>query len=91
MSRSQPLSPAFRRHILGIVDIPERDLDRLVEELCEHWSETAEEFVRRRHRELQKEGVPNREVYRVVVEDLKLRPFAAAERTERQIRRVIYG
>ena len=54
------LDPSFRRFLLGIVDISERELDKVVSELRFHWSETVEEFVTRRHRELQRQGIPNR-------------------------------
>ena len=81
----------FRRFLLGIVDISERQLDKLVAELGFHWAETVEQYVTRRHRELQREGVPNRLVYGLIASELARRPFATPPRTERQVRRMIYG
>ncbi len=85
------LDPAFRRFLLRIVDISERQLDKVASELRFHWSETVEEFVARRHRELQREGIPNRILYGRIAKELEGRPFRARPRSERQIRRMIYG
>jgi hypothetical protein len=85
------LEPGFREHLLGIADISERDLDKLVEELMDHWSETVEVWVRRRHAQLQLRGVPNRLVYGTLVRELGNRPFAPQPLSERQVRRILYG
>ncbi|MCO4772087.1 MAG: hypothetical protein KDA24_18790 [Deltaproteobacteria bacterium] len=66
-------------------------LDKIVAELRDHWSETAADFVRRRHRELQRAGVPNRRVYGQIARELEARPVRSPELSERQIRRLIYG
>lgn len=85
------LTPEFAQHLLRIVDIEEKDLEKIVDELVEHWSETTDEFVRRRHRELQRAGVPNRLVYGQIAEELQLRPVRSAPLSVRQVRRIIYG
>lgn len=85
------LEPGFREYLFGIADVSERDLDKLVTELLHHWSETVEEYVRRRHRELQRQGLPTRDIYGVVRRELELRRFGPKPRSERQIRRLIYG
>ncbi len=85
------LDAGFRAYLLGIFDVSERELDKLVDELKDHWSETREEYVLRRHRELQREGVPNRKIYGIVRRELRDRCFAPRPMTERQVRRLIYG
>lgn len=85
------LTPEFRQHLLRIVDIDEKDLDKLVQELLDHWTESVEQFVRRRHRELQGAGVPNRLVYARLTQELRYRPVRANALSVRQIRRIIYG
>lgn len=85
------LAPEFSQRLLRIVDIEPKELDKLVDELVEHWSETLGEFVRRRHRELQDEGVPNRLVYGQIALELQHRPIRADVLSVRQIRRLIYG
>ena len=88
---SPGLDPGFREYLFGIVDVSERDLEKLVSELLHHWSETVEEFVRRRHRELQRQGVRTRNIYGRIAAELSDRPFREKPRSESQVRRMIYG
>ena len=67
------------------------DAIRLVDEVLAFLSEQPEEFVCRRHRELQAEGLANREIYTRLQSELQRWRFRAPEYSERQIRRVIYG
>ena len=70
-------------------DEARRILDEVVAWLA---SETVEQFVVRRHRELKDaESQRNDAIYRVIADEIAQRPFAAAPLTERQIRRLIYG
>ncbi len=85
------LDPGFREHLLGIADVSERDFDKLLAELFDHWAETQSGYVVRRHKELQRHGVPNREIYGALRSELKQRRFAAKRVSERQIRRLLYG
>jgi len=85
------LSPEFVQHLLRVVDVGPRELDKIVEELLDHWSETVEDYVRRRHRELQRSGVPNRVVYGQIAEELERRPVRSSPLSVRQVRRIIYG
>jgi hypothetical protein len=64
---------------------------RLVDEVLAYFSETPEEFVRRRHRELQAEGVANADSFIAIAAELAQRRVAGPKLSERQIRRVIYG
>jgi hypothetical protein len=64
---------------------------RLVDEVLAFLDESAEEFIRRRHRELQQEGYANTEIYSRIGDEATRRRFRAPEYTERQIRRIVYG
>ena len=64
---------------------------RLVDEVLAYFSETPEEFVRRRHRELQADGVANSVSFGVIAAELAQRRVAGPKLSQRQIRRVIYG
>lgn len=64
---------------------------RIIEEVVAYLDESAEAFIRRRHRELQAEGLTNLGIFRAIATELATRPVAAPTFTERQIRRVIYG
>jgi hypothetical protein len=67
------------------------DAVRLVDEVLSFLAERPEEFVCRRHRALQAEGLPNSEIYLRLRAELSRWRFRAPEYTERQIRRLIYG
>ncbi len=64
---------------------------RLVDEVLAYFAETPEEFVRRRHRELQADGVANAVGFAAIAGELSQRRVAGPKLSERQIRRVIYG
>ena len=47
--------------------------------------------VRRRHRELQAQGLVNASIFERIEADLKYRAVAPPELTLRQLRRIVYG
>jgi len=71
--------------------IPRDQAARVVAEVLAYFSETSEEYVRRRHRELQHEGVANAQSFAVIARELAGRRVSGPTLSERQIRRVIYG
>ena len=64
---------------------------RVVEEVVAYFSETTEEFVRRRHRELQRAGLVNSQSLALIARELVARRVAGPALSERQVRRIIYG
>ena len=64
---------------------------RLVDEVLSFLNERPEEFVCRRHRALQSEGLPNSEIFARLAAELGRWRFRAPAYSERQIRRMIYG
>jgi hypothetical protein len=64
---------------------------RLVDEVLAYFSETAEQFVRRRHGELQAAGVANSMSFAVIAAELAQRRVIGPKLSERQVRRIIYG
>jgi len=64
---------------------------RVVEEVLSFLHETPEDFVRRRHRALQAQGLPNSAIYGRLAAELSAWRFRASPYSERQIRRLIYG
>jgi hypothetical protein len=77
LARTTRLSPAEAR--------------RLVAEVLSFLDETAEDFVRRRHRALQAEGLSNASIYLQLAAELSAWRFRAPKCSARQIRRMIYG
>ena len=67
------------------------EAQRVVAEVLSYLEETPEDFVRRRHRALQAEGLSNPSIYMRLAEELSAWRFRAPEYTPRQIRRMIYG
>ncbi len=64
---------------------------RVVAEVLAYFSETSQEFVRRRHRELQLAGTANPESFATIARELAARRVAGPILSERQVRRLIYG
>jgi hypothetical protein len=64
---------------------------RLVDEVLSFLDERPEEFVCRRHRTLQGEGLSNSEIFARLSTELARRRFRAPAYSERQLRRMIYG
>lgn len=64
---------------------------RVVQDVLAYFDETTEEFVRRRHRELQAQGLVNVEIFERIAADLQYRAVAPPELSLRQLRRIVYG
>ena len=78
LERTTPLSLAQR--------------ERLVDEVVAYFSETVDEMVRRRHRELQREGLANEDDLRPHRRGGRRRGGSARPQlSARQLRRIVYG
>jgi hypothetical protein len=64
---------------------------RLVHEVLGYLQDTPEDYVRRRHRALQGEGLSNPAIFQRLATELSAWRFRAPRYSERQIRRMIYG
>jgi hypothetical protein len=64
---------------------------RLVNEVLSYLDERPEEFVCRRHRALQSEGLSNSEIFARLTAELARWRFRSPQYSERQLRRLIYG
>jgi hypothetical protein len=71
--------------------LSERQTTHLVEEVLAYLDDSLEQFVRRRHRELQREGLRNPQIYERVAQEAALRRFRTGALSTRQIRRLVYG
>ncbi len=56
-----------------------------------YFDEDVADFVRRRHRELQRRSHTNDRILELIAAELAQRRFAAPELTARQLRRLVYG
>ncbi|MFH8606506.1 hypothetical protein ACH4D5_03310 [Streptomyces sp. NPDC018029] len=64
---------------------------RVIQDVLAYFDETTEQFVRRRHRELQGQGLLNAAIFEQISADLAYRAVAPPELTLRQLRRIVYG
>lgn len=67
------------------------EANRLVREVLAFYDESVAAFIRRRHHELQKSGISNAAIYKLIDVEIRQNRFAAEPMSERQIRRTIYG
>ena len=75
--RTTRLAPAEARRVMG--------------EIVSFLDETPEEFLRRRHRALQAQGLSNAQIFTGLLTELEQRRFRAPRYSQRQVRRIIYG
>lgn len=64
---------------------------RVIQDVLAYFDETTEDYVRRRHRELQGQGLVNAEIFERIAADLPYRAVAPPELSLRQLRRIVYG
>jgi len=67
------------------------EAERLVDEVLSFLDEQPEQFVRRRHLELQRQGLSNALIFARLEQELPRRRFAAPAYSRRQLRRIVYG
>lgn len=83
--------PDLARHLERTTRLQGGEAERVIAEVVAYFAETAQEFVRRRHRELQAAGLANPAIFTTVERELALRRFAAPALSHRQLRRLVYG
>jgi hypothetical protein len=85
------LTPERRHYLEEKFALGPEELGLLLDDLWAFTEETVEEFVRRRHGELQREGLRNEAIYRRLAEEAAGGRFRGAPLSLRQVRRIIYG
>jgi hypothetical protein len=85
------LTAERRRYLEEKYGLDSEELGLLLEDLWAFTDESLEDFVRRRHGELQREGLRNEAIYRRVALEAKAGRFTCPELSLRQVRRIIYG
>ena len=83
--------PDLVRHVAASTDLPQATAVRVIADVVAYYRETIEDFVRRRHGELQRRQYKNDEIWPVIEAELTQRRFAAPALSERQLRRIVYG
>jgi hypothetical protein len=91
MSMPDPFPEDLARYLAASTGLPQSTATRVIADVTAYFSETIEEFVRRRHTELQRGQRRNDEIWPVISAELGQRRFAAPGLSDRQLRRLVYG
>jgi hypothetical protein len=86
-----PFPQDLARYLAASTGLPQPTVVRVIADVVTYFNETIEDFVRRRHAELQQRQRKNDEIWPVIVAELDQRRFAAPGLSERQLRRIVYG
>lgn len=78
-------------HLARSTPLSKGEALRVVLDVLAYFDETIEDYVRRRHRELQGQGLVNAAIFERIEADLKYRAVAPPRLTLRQLRRIVYG
>lgn len=71
--------------------LPDSVAARALDDVLAFFDETIEDYVRRRHRELQRRRLTNDRIFEQVAAELPHRRFAGPPLSRRQLRRLVYG
>jgi hypothetical protein len=85
-----PFPQDLAGYLAASTGLPRSTAVRVIADVTSYFSETVEEFVRRRHAELRR-GQRNDEIWPLIAAELGQRRFAAPALSERQLRRLVYG
>ena len=80
-----------RAYLLASYDLDPDVIDRLAKDIWAFTRETPEEWIQKRHSQLQASGKRNEEIYGIIAREVTEIRFSAPAYTLRQIRRIIYG
>ena len=79
-------------NVAASTGLPEATASRVVADVAAYFSETVDQFVKRRHAELQdKANKRNDDIWPQLEAELASRRFRAESLSERQLRRIVYG
>ena len=91
MTEKPDIQPLIN-HLCQNSDLTLSQARRAVYEVIAYFSESPDDYVRRRHQEIkQEQGLANPEIFKRIETELKQLVLAAPLLTQRQIRRIIYG
>jgi hypothetical protein len=87
---SGPVSDVQQR-LQSLLGLSRTQATRAVAEVLDSLGLEVDEYIARRHGELQAQGDSNSQIFERIAEELRLLRFKAPELSARQIRRRIYG
>ena len=88
---ADPFPQDLARYLVASTGLPQPIVVRVIADVATYYSETVEEFVSRRHAELQRRQYKNDEIWPLIMAELGQRRFPAPALSERQLRRIVYS
>jgi hypothetical protein len=88
---AEPQHADLLAHLTRTTTLGPGEAARVVADVLAYFGESAEEYVRRRHAELQARGLTNPLIFERIAAELAARRVAAPELSQRQLRRIVYG
>ena len=85
-----PFPQDLARYLAASTGLPQATALRVIADVATYFNETIDEFVRRRHAELQRRQRKNDEIWPLIAAELEQRRFAPPELSQRQLRRIVY-
>jgi hypothetical protein len=86
-----PLPADLVTHLARTTDLSPAEAARVVADVLTYYDETPEMWVRRRHGELQREGLTNDAIFARLGRELPEHRFRSGPLSARQLRRLVYG
>jgi len=90
VASADPFPQDLARYLAASTGLPQATALRVVADVATYFNETIDEFVRRRHAELQRRQRTNDEIWPLIATELGQRRFAAPGLSQRQLRRIVY-
>jgi hypothetical protein len=90
VTSAEPFPQDLARYLAASTGLPQPTALRVIADVATYFSETIDEFVRRRHAELQRRRRKNDEIWPLIAAELEQRRFASPELSQRQLRRIVY-
>ena len=81
---------SFNEFIYQYFDKNEINPDKIYKDLLIFFSETEKSFILRKHSELKNQGLKNKEIFKILMNEISSHLFKGQILTERQIKRIIY-
>jgi phage host-nuclease inhibitor protein Gam len=83
--------PELVRHLADTTALDTRTAERVLDDVVALLDETVEQFVQRRHGELQRAGKRNEEIFELLADECASWRFRPPSLSSRQLRRIVYG
>ena len=78
-------------HLIQTTSLSPQQANKPINEVLAYFDEPVDQFVQRRHQQLQGAGYKNPDIFRIIEHELGAIRFPAPKLSNRQLRRLVYG